>query len=138
MICSALRTVMGLPSDSSTWAYLENTPIPGPMALWARSTGAMLLLCSFCRAGRSSRRNSAIRLRRVVLGASAGRLRQTSTMEEARAFVPCATDLPGLSVRIGHVPVIVKPARMIAVNIVSQPVEAVLLSLPLSSVSLCL
>ena len=109
--------------------------MPGPMADCAKSTGAMLLRWSFCSAGRSSRFSSAIKPRRVVWGASAGRLRHTSTMEEARALVPDAMERFAISVRIGHVPVMAKPARMMALSMVSQPVEAVLES---SSVSLCL
>ena len=39
---------------------------------------------------------------------------------------------------MGHVPVIEKPALIIAVNMVSHPVEAVFVSPSLSSLSLCL
>lgn len=66
--------------------------MPGPMADCAKSTGAMLLSCNFFKAGRSSRFSSAIRLRRVACGASAGRLRHTSTMEDASALVPDAME----------------------------------------------
>ena len=109
--------------------------MPGPMADCARSTGAMLLRWSFCSAGRSSRFSSAIKPRRVVWGASAGRFRHTSTMEEARALELMAIARTDISVHIGHVPVMAKPARIMALSMVSQPVEAVLES---SSVSLCL
>ena len=84
--------------------------MPGPMADCARSTGAMLLAWSFCRAGFGSRFSALMKSRRVHMGASAGRLRQTRTMEEAKALVPCAIDLPGLSVRTGQVPVNENPA----------------------------
>ena len=111
--------------------------MPGPMADCAKSTGAMLLSCNFFKAGRSSRFSSAIRLRRVACGASAGRLRHTSTMEDARALtLPFSAVVS--SVRIGHVPVIEKPALTIALSIVSQPVDAVCFSASFSSVSLCL
>ena len=112
--------------------------MPGPMADCAKSTGAMLLSCNFFKAGRSSRFSSAIRLRRVACGASAGRLRHTSTMEDASALVPDAMERFAISVRMGHVPVMAKPALMIALSMVSQPVEAVCFSASLSSVSLCL
>ena len=84
--------------------------MPGPMALCARSTGAMLLRWSFCKAGRSSRFSSAIKLRRVTMGASSGRLRHTRTIEDARAFVPLPIVRPVRSVLIGQVPVMEKPA----------------------------
>ena len=73
--------------------------------------------------------------RRVHFPASGARLRQTRTMLEARALVPLATVRLAISVRIGQVPVMLKPARMMAESMVSQPVEAVASS---SSVSLCL
>ena len=50
-------------------------------------------------------------------------------------MVPDAMERFAISVRIGHVPVMAKPARIMALSMVSQPVEAVLES---SSVSLCL
>lgn len=55
-------------------------------------------------------------------------------MEDARAFVPCATLRPGLSVLTGHVPVIEKPELTIAESMVSQPEEV----FPLLSESPCL
>ena len=119
MISMRFELTWGVPSASSTCLKRENTPIPGPMADCAKSTGAMLLSCSFFRAGRNSRRRMLMRLRRVVWGASSGRLRQTSTMEEARAFVPWAIVLTLLSVRMGHVPVMAKPAFTTALSIVS-------------------
>lgn len=68
------------------------------------------------------------------MGASVGRLRQTRTMDEARALVPLAMVLTSRSVCIGQVPVIENPAWIIAVNMVSQPLEEVCSSV----VSLCL
>ena len=72
------------------------------------------------------------------MGAPSGRLRHTSTMEEARALVPLPIVRPGFSVRIGHVPLMEKPARMMAESIVSQPVDAVDSTSLEVSVSLCL
>jgi hypothetical protein len=40
MSCSAVRTLIGLPSASSTAAYLLKMAMPGPMMAWDRSTGA--------------------------------------------------------------------------------------------------
>jgi hypothetical protein len=57
-------------------------------------------------------------------------------MEEARALESIARILLFPSVRIGQVPVIAKPALIIADNIVSQPVDAFFSSSPSSS--LCL
>jgi len=63
--------------------------------------------------------------RRVTVGASAGRFRQTRTMLEARALVlELIMRLPS-SVRMGHVPVMANPALMTASKNVSQPVLAV-------------
>lgn len=72
------------------------------------------------------------------MGASFSRLRQTSTMEDARALVPDAIFLLDISVRMGHVPVMEKPALMMAESMVSHPVEAVASALLTVSVSLCL
>ena len=66
-------------------------------------------------------------------------MRQTRTMEEARALVPEAIERLLISVRMGQVPVIEKPALMMADSIVSQPVEAVAEDpSPSVSASLCL
>ena len=108
--------------------------MPGPIADCAKSTGAILLNCSFSRAGRSSLRRVLTRLRLVVWEAPSVRLRQTRTIDEASAFVPISIIRPPRSVRIGQVPVIEKPALIIEESIASQPVLAVLSS----SVSLCL
>ena len=42
MSANAVRTESGDPSLSSTRAYRVYTAMPGPIAAWARSTGAML------------------------------------------------------------------------------------------------
>ncbi|MBS3947525.1 MAG: hypothetical protein KGZ57_04330, partial [Dethiobacter sp.] len=60
--------------------------------------------------------------RRVAVGASADRLRQTRTMLEARTLVPVFMP-KSRSVRIGHVPLIEKPAWTTASRKVSQPVD---------------
>lgn len=73
--------------------------------------------------------------RRVTLRASSARLRQTRTMLDARALDPLAIVRFASSVRMGHVPVMAKPARMMAESMVSQPVDAVV---SFESVSLCL
>src|SRR5690606_25566943 len=109
MICKAERTLIGVPSASSTFEKREYTSMPGPMALWAKSTGAMLDCCSFFRAGLSSRFNVFMKSRRVQIGAFAGRLRQTRTIEEASALVFMLIARYACSERIGHVPVKVKP-----------------------------
>lgn len=112
--------------------------MPGPMADCARSTGAMLDERSSSMAACSSRLSAITKSRRVPMGAPSGRLRHTSTMEDARAFLPEAIFRLAISVRIGQVPVIEKPARMMAESIVSQPVEAVDSTSFEVSVSLCL
>ena len=61
----------------------------------------------------------------VAVGASVARGRQARTILDARAFVPIATCRVFISVRIGHVPLIAKPARITASRKVSQPVLAV-------------
>ena len=81
--------------------------------------------------------SSAIKERREQEALSSGRLRQTSTMEDANALVLLATERLAISVRIGHVPVMAKPALMIAESMVSQPVEACAALSP-SSLSFCL
>ena len=86
MICKALRTDIGVPSASRTLLYWLNTPMPGPMADCAKSTGAILLSCNFFSAGRSSRRKALTRFFFVVCGASSGRLRQTRTIDDANAL----------------------------------------------------
>ena len=79
----------------------------------------------------SSRMNS----RRLTVGASAARWRQTRTMLDARALVPEPIMRLPSSVRMGQVPVRAKPACNTASRNVTQPV----LWVPLSScVSLCL
>jgi hypothetical protein len=70
--------------------------------------------------------------RRVAVGASAGRRRQTRTMLEARALDAVSRKRPDRSVRIGHVPVIPNPARITASRKVSHPVLAVPASISLS------
>ena len=73
--------------------------------------------------------------RRVAIGASAGRLRQTKTTLEASALAPTPIILPLRSVRIGQVPLIPKPAWITASRNVAHPV----LNIPrLSRVSDCL
>ena len=61
----------------------------------------------------------------MVWGASAGRLRQTRTTEDARALDPLSLLRPGFSVRIGHVPVIEKNGNNIKVTVGStiHPME---------------
>ena len=60
--------------------------------------------------------------RREPSGASSGLLRQTRTMLEASAFDPITRMRYNCSVRIGHVPVMAKPAAITASKNVSQPV----------------
>ena len=62
--------------------------MPGPIEAWAMSTGAIALSCNVCSAAGSSARSARRNSPRVTLGASAGRLRQTRTMEDARALLP--------------------------------------------------
>jgi len=113
--------------------------MPGPMMACDKSTGATgeclgarpscplagetpaLPVISSSASGKvalSSRRNS----RRLTVGASAGRLRQTRTMLEASALVPEPIMRLPSSVRIGQVPVRAKPACSTASKNVSQPV----------------
>ncbi|WP_419620065.1 hypothetical protein [Thiolapillus sp.] len=97
------------PSWFSTASYWEKIAMPGPMAAWARSTGAMgeapseppIIASS---ASGISRRNWRWNSLRAIDSDSSGRLRQTRTTEEARALVPFARILPEPSVRTGHVP----------------------------------
>ena len=90
----AVRTLMGEPSASSTAAYLEKTAMPGPMMACERSTGATgersspePLVISSSASG-STPFNSRMNSRREMESASAGRLRQTRMMHDARALVP--------------------------------------------------
>ena len=84
-----------------------------PRWRWASASGSSAL---------SAVRNS----RRVAVGASAARGRQTRTMLEARALVSDADHARcRSSVRIGQVPLMAKPARITASRKVSQPVLAV-------------
>lgn len=108
--------------------------MPGPMADCAISTGAMLDFWRFSNEVSSSFLSSRRKFLRVHVEAVFSRLRQTRTMEEARAFVSMAFVRTLLSVRTGHVPVMVNPALIMACNIVSQPVDAV----PSVSLSFCL
>ena len=78
--------------------------MPGPIEAWAMSTGAIAASCNVCSAAGSSARSARRNSPRVTLGASAGRLRQTRTMEEARALAASLQRIRSLSVRIGHVP----------------------------------
>src|SRR5665213_1180808 len=82
----------------------------------------------------SSRFSSTTNSRRVAVGAFVARLWHTSKMLEARTLVPVFTP-ESLSVRIGQVPLKVKPEHKIASRNVSQPVLAVP---PSVSVSDCL
>jgi hypothetical protein len=60
----------------------------GPMAAWAKSTGAILACRSRANASRNSARK-ALRKSRLERGrASGGLFRQTRTMEEAMALEP--------------------------------------------------
>ena len=79
--------------------------MPGPMAAWAKSTGAMLPCCIWRSASGNSAFRASTNSRRVATGASAGRGRHTRTMLEARALVPIPTIRLPSSVRIGQVPV---------------------------------
>jgi hypothetical protein len=97
--------------------------MPGPMAAWARSTGAMLPFCKFRSASGNSRFNAARKSRRDATPASLGRGRHTRTLEDASEFRPASRKPPGCSVRIGHVPSTEKPLLVKASSIVSQPVE---------------
>jgi hypothetical protein len=129
---------MGDPSDSITFEYLVKTDIPGPMDACARSTGAMLPHWRSDNATGSSFFREAINSRRVASGASEGLGRQTRTIEEARALVPIATLLTLLSLLIGHVPCIEKPEFSKPFNMVSQPVEDIVVSFSSSLSSACL
>ena len=132
MSCSAVRTRIGVPSASSTAAYLEKMAMPGPMMACDKSTGAtgeltpprVISSSASGSTALSSRRNS----RREMVGAAGSRWRQTRTMLEARALVSILTLPVVSSVRIGQVPVSAKPALSTASRKVSQPVEAVPLS----------
>ena len=62
--------------------------MPGPMAACARSTGAMLPRCRWASATGSSALSAVMNSRRVAVGASAARGRQTRMMLDASAFVP--------------------------------------------------
>ena len=97
--------------------------MPGPMAAWARSTGAMPPLRRVSTASGRVRRSSRMRLRRSVMGASSGRGRSTRTMEEARALVPEATMRFPSSERMGQVAVMLQPERIMPSRIVDQPVD---------------
>src|SRR5713101_9061498 len=99
--------------------------MPGPMLAWARSTGAMLPRCKFLSAAGNSARSAFRNWRREAIGASTGRGRQTRTMDDARALVPKLTLRFNNSVRIGHVPVIVKKALIKPSKIVYQAVEGI-------------
>ena len=90
-----------------------------PCWRWMSASGSSAL---------SALRNS----RRVAVGASAARGRQTRTMLEARALVSMPSYVFVSSVRIGQVPVRAKPARITASRKVSQPVLDVPVSLSLS------
>ena len=68
----------------------------------------------------------------VAVGTSRARLRQTRTMLEARALVPMPMERALRSVRIGHVLLTPKPARITASSKVSHPVLAVPDSVSLS------
>ena len=82
--------------------------MPGPMAACARSTGAMLPRCRCASATGSSALSAVTNSRRVAVGASAARGRQTRTMLEARALVPMPIIALARSVRIGQVPLMRK------------------------------
>src|SRR5258706_10071144 len=97
--------------------------MPGPIAAFAGSTGAMLPRWRSLSALGSSRLRALRKSRRLVGAASTGRGRQTRTIEEARALVPLARGRLLISLRIGQVPVIEKLERSSPSNIVSQPVE---------------
>ena len=64
--------------------------MPGPIAAWGRSTGAIAPCCSLRSASGSSSCSAAMKPRRSVVGALSGRGRRARTIEEARAFVPLA------------------------------------------------
>ena len=104
MSATAARIVMGVSSGSSTLAAEVKTPIPGPNAACAMSTGPTAAERIFARASGSVARNFAMNSRRVMAGALLERFRHTRTMDEARAFEPCPLILLAFSVRIGHVP----------------------------------
>src|SRR5712692_10650102 len=101
--------------------------MPGPMLAWARSTGAMLPRCKFLSAAGSSALRAFRNWRREAIGASTGRGRQTRTIDEARALELIPLVLFASSVRIGQVPITVKPALIKPSSMVSQPVDAVAL-----------
>ncbi|OOK65958.1 hypothetical protein BZL29_7683 [Mycobacterium kansasii] len=84
---SAERTVIFEPSGSRTPAYRLNTAIPGPIAAWGRSTGAIMPCSSLRSAAGSSDSSEAMKPRRSVVGEPSGGGRRDKTMEEARALV---------------------------------------------------
>ena len=107
--------------------------MPGPIADWAMSTGAMLPDCNTRTASGTSRRNAAMNSSRVARVADSGRGRQARTIEEARALDRFARRRPAFSVRIGQVAVTCRPASRTAWRNVSQPVDRT--SPPLASVA---
>ena len=131
MSCSASLTLMSDPSASRTLAYRENTEIPGPMAAWARSTGAMAPCMRVRSASGSSDFSAATKARRATARASAGRGRQARRIEDARALVPWESMRFLSSLRMGQVAVISHPDWISPSNKVCQPVDEVP-SLPLS------
>ena len=86
----------------------------------------MLPACRWRSAAGNSAFSAATNSRRVAVGASAARGRQTRMMLEARALVSVTDSTRVLSsVRIGQVPLMANPARITASRKVSQPVLAV-------------
>jgi hypothetical protein len=89
-----VRTLIGVPSASSTTAYFEKTAMPGPMIAWERSTGATGERSSpvprviSSRASGRTLFSSLRKARREIAGASAGRGRQTRMMLEAGVGAP--------------------------------------------------
>ena len=102
-----------------------STVAPGPMAAWARSTGAMLPERRLVSAVGSSAFNAAMNSRRVARVASPLRRLQTSTTLKASALLPMLIERPVRSVRIGHVPVTSKPEPIAASRNFSHPVLTV-------------
>ena len=99
MSCRAVRTVIGVPSASSTASYRLKIAMPGPMIACDRSTGATgecspsLSRVMASRASGSASLSWRTNCRREIVPASFARGRQTRMMEEARALVPML-DMP--------------------------------------------
>ena len=98
--------------------------MPGPIDACAMSTGAIVALVSLSNASRNSFFNRLVNSRLPKNLFAKGLFRHAKTIDDAKAFDSCERIRLPISVRIGNVAVIWKPARIIEVNMVSQPVDA--------------